>query len=76
MYFDTWTNQIRYLLGEFRDGKSAVLLRSTGSEGRKARHEEMETREGHHVHGQLTQISVQLTWETEAGGDSWHGNLN
>lgn len=55
---------MHYLLGKFWDGKSAVLLRSTGSEGRKTRHEEMETREWHHVHSQLTQISVQLTWET------------
>lgn len=64
-----------YLLGELRDGKCAVLLRSTGSQRRKARHKEVETREGHHIDSQFTQISIQLTWESEAGGHSGHGDL-
>lgn len=36
----------------------------TGSEWRKPRHEEMETRERYHVHSQLAQISIKLTRES------------
>lgn len=32
----------------------------------------METGERHHVDGQLSQISVKLTWETQARGDTAH----
>ena len=33
----------------------------------------METWEGNHVDSQLTEVSIELTWEAEAGGDSRHG---
>ena len=33
----------------------------------------METWERHHVHGQLPQISIQLSWESEAGCNTRHG---
>ena len=33
----------------------------------------METWEGHHVDGQLSEISIQLAREAEAGGDPGHG---
>ena len=33
----------------------------------------MKTREGHHVDSQFTEISVELSWESEAGGDTGHG---
>ena len=52
---------------------STVLLASTGGEGSKAWHEEVETREGHHVDSQLAEISVELAGEAEAGGDTRHG---
>ena len=31
----------------------------------------METGEGHHVDSQLTQVCVQLSRESQAGGDTW-----
>ena len=33
----------------------------------------MEPGEGHHVHGELPEISIQLPWEPEAGGNTGHG---
>ena len=63
---------IEHLLGELWDCKGTVLLASSGCEGSEAGHEEVETREGHHVDSQLTEISVELTRETEACGDTRH----
>ena len=64
---------VEHLLGEFRHGEGAVLLAAAGGERGEAGHEEVQTREGHHVDGQFTQISVQLTRKTQAGGDAGHG---
>ena len=33
----------------------------------------MKPGEGHHVHGELPEVGVQLSWEPEAGGDTGHG---
>ena len=63
---------IEHLLGEFRDGECAVLLRASAGERGESRHEEVETREGDHVHGQFPQVSVELTGESQAGGDAAH----
>jgi hypothetical protein len=49
------------------------LLGASGGQRGKPRHEEVETREGDHVHCQLPQVSVQLAREPEAGGDPRHG---
>lgn len=32
----------------------------------------METREGNHVDGELSEIRVELTWESQTGGDTRH----
>ena len=45
---------------------------TTAGERSETDHEEMETGERNHVDGQLSEIRVQLTWETEAGGDTGH----
>ncbi|KFQ47527.1 hypothetical protein N334_08191, partial [Pelecanus crispus] len=64
---------IEDLLGELRDGEGAVLLAAARCQGGEARHEEVETREGHHVDSQLAKIGIELTRETQAGGDATHG---
>lgn len=53
-----------------------VLLATTRCEGSEAWHEEVETREGDHVDCQFPEVSVQLTGEPEAGGDTRHGGTD
>ncbi len=65
--------RVEHLLGEFGYCEGAVLLAATGGEWGEAGHEEVETGEGHHVDGQLSEIGVQLTREPEAGGHPRHG---
>merc|ERR1719253_400160 len=50
-----------------------VLLGTTGGQRGEAGHEEVQTRERNHVHGDLTQVAVQLTREANAAGHSGHG---
>ena len=59
---------IEHLLGELGHGQGTVLLAPPGGERGEARHKEMQTWEGHHVNGELPEISVQLAGESEAGG--------
>jgi hypothetical protein len=42
---------------------TSVLLGAPGGQGGKARHEEVEAREGDHVDSQLAQVSIQLPRE-------------
>jgi len=66
---------VEHLLGQFRHREGAVLLGSLGGQRSESGHEEVQTREGHHVHRQLAKISVQLARETQAGGHSGHCDL-
>lgn len=63
---------IEHLLGEFRNGDGTVLLTSTGCQGGVTGHEEVKTWEGDHVDGQLPQVGVELTGETQTGCNAGH----
>jgi hypothetical protein len=67
---------IEHLLGQFRDGQGSILLRSSGGQGGKSDHEEVQSGEGDQVDGQFSQIRVQLTGESQTAGNSGHGGRN
>jgi hypothetical protein len=60
-------------LGELGDGEGSVLLRSSWGEGGETDHVEMESGEGCEVNGELSEIGVKLTGESEAAGESGDG---
>lgn len=64
---------IEHLLGELGDGQGPVLLGASGGEGGEADHEEVQPGEGDQVDGELSEIGVELTGESEAAGDAGHG---
>merc|ERR1719331_34440 len=64
---------IEHLLGELWDGEGTVLLGATGGEWGEANHEEVKTWEGHEVDSEFSQVRVELTWESEAAGDTGEG---
>jgi len=64
---------VEHLLGEFWDGQSSVLLGSSGGQGGETDHEEMESWEGYQVSGEFSQVRVELTWETQAAGNTGNG---
>lgn len=64
---------VEHLLGQLGDGEGSVLLGASGGEGSEADHEEVESGEGDQVHGELSQVRVELTGEAEAAGHAGHG---
>lgn len=67
---------VKHLLGELRHGEGSVLLAATRRQGGKPWHEEVEAWEWHHVDRQLPQIGVELSGESQRGGDPTHGHAD
>ena len=64
---------IKHLLCQLWHSKGTVLLAATRCEWGKTRHEEVETGERNHVDSKLPEVSIELARESQAGGDSRHG---
>lgn len=64
--------RIKHLLSELRYGDSTEGVCATAGKRSKSNHEEVKTREWNHVDGQFAQVRVELTRETQAGGDTRH----
>ena len=64
---------IEHLLRQLGHGQGAVLLAATRRQRSEAGHEKVQSRERHHVDGELAQVGVELAGETQAGGDAGHG---
>merc|ERR1719265_440931 len=67
---------IEHLLGQLRHREGAVLLGATGGQRSEASHEEVQTREGNKVHGNLTQVAIELTREAQAASDAADGRAH
>jgi len=65
---------IEHLLGELGDGEGSVDLRSSGGEWSETNHEEMKSWEWDKVDSELSEIRVELTWESDGAGDTRHSD--
>lgn len=63
---------IVHLLSEFWDRDGSEGVGTSAGKWCETDHEEMETWEWHHVDSQLSEIGVELTWESQASGDTGH----
>jgi len=63
---------VEHLLGQLGNADLAVLAAATAGQRGEADHEEVQTGEGNHVDGELAEIGVELTGETEGGGHTGH----
>mmetsp|Transcript_17609 Transcript_17609/g.36998 ORF Transcript_17609/g.36998 Transcript_17609/m.36998 type:complete len:225 (+) Transcript_17609:352-1026(+) len=64
---------IKCLLCKLGNGEYAEVMRGCRCKGGESHEEEVETREWHHIDGELAQIAVQLTRESERTGRSGDG---
>ncbi len=64
--------RIKHLLSQLRNTKGTELVASTRCQGSEADHEEVQTRERNHVDSEFSKIRVELTGESETGGDARH----
>lgn len=65
---------VKELLTELGDGETSVLLGSPGGQRGETGHEEVETREGNHVDGELPQVRVQRSGELRRCTGTTKGN--
>jgi hypothetical protein len=65
---------VEHLLGELWDGELTVLLGASRGEWGEANHEEVKTWEWNKVDSELSEIGVELTWESDGAGDSASGS--
>lgn len=63
---------VKHLLDQFGNSQSSILLATSRSKWRKARHKEVKSRKRHHVDRQFAQVSVELTGEAKTCCDARH----
>ena len=68
--------RVEHLLGQLGDGDGAVRVTAAAGQRSESDHEEVKTREGNHVDSQLAEVGVELTGETQTGGDTGHDGGN
>ena len=67
---------VEHLLGELRHGDCAEGVGTTAGERSEPNHEEVQTREWHHVDGEFAKVGVELARESQASCDTRHDCRN